>query len=205
MKLFSRKAGNQTININGQNVKFVNGIAEVEDSFGEEALKLGLPDLFEKGKEPAYHTPREVKMTSDFKVKEEFYQKEIARLKNANEALKKKVGTLEADIEEWKKLCADLQSNGGQEANKNEAPNIAQDITPEPNPENANEAPESEAGEKGEEPSTTEFDEEQVRKEMSTLKKDELIAFAVENSIDITVVESKTKAEIIDFLIEQMK
>ena len=42
MKLFNRKAGNKTINYNGKNVKFVNCVAEVEDDFGKEVLKLGI-------------------------------------------------------------------------------------------------------------------------------------------------------------------
>mgnify|MGYP001226728579 CR=1 FL=1 len=95
MKLFNRKAGNKTINYNGKNVKFVNCVAEVEDDFGKEVLKLGIPDLYEHGKQPVFETPKEVQMKSDFKDREEWYKKEIARLTNVNTANKKKIEELE--------------------------------------------------------------------------------------------------------------
>lgn len=91
MKLFNRKAGNKTINYNGKNVKFVNCVAEVEDDFGKEVLKLGIPDLYEHGKQPVFETPKEVQMKSDFKDREEWYKKEIARLTNVNTANKRRL------------------------------------------------------------------------------------------------------------------
>ena len=102
MKLFNRKAGNKTINYNGKNVKFVNCVAEVEDDFGKEVLKLGIPDLYEHGKQPVFETPKEVQMKSDFKDREEWYKKEIARLTNVNTANKKKIEELEQEVENWK-------------------------------------------------------------------------------------------------------
>ena len=102
MKLFDRKAGNKTINYNGKNVKFVNCVAEVEDNFGKEVLKLGIPDLYEHGKQPVFETPKEVQMKSDFKDREEWYKKEIARLTNINTANKKKIEELEQEVENWK-------------------------------------------------------------------------------------------------------
>ena len=102
MKLFNRKAGNKTINYNGKNVKFVNCVADVEDDFGKEVLKLGIPDLYEHGKQPVFETPKEVQMKSDFKDREEWYKKEIARLTNVNTANKKKIEELEQEVENWK-------------------------------------------------------------------------------------------------------
>ena len=79
-------------------------MATVDDAFGAEILKLGFPDLYEKGKEPAYQTPKEVALKSDFKDREAFYQKELARLTNVSEARAKKVKELEAEVKAWKAM-----------------------------------------------------------------------------------------------------
>lgn len=54
MELFYASVGSQTININGQRVKFNNCIAEVEEEFGAEVLKLGLPGLYEMVNNPPF-------------------------------------------------------------------------------------------------------------------------------------------------------
>ena len=73
MILYNRKAVNQTVMLNGKPVKFVGCKAEVSDEFGTEVLKLGIPDLYEDGKQPAFETPKEVRMKSEFKDREDFY------------------------------------------------------------------------------------------------------------------------------------
>lgn len=181
MKLFNRKAGNKTINYNGKNVKFVNCVAEVEDDFGKEVLKLGIPDLYEHGKQPVFETPKEVQMKSDFKDREEWYKKEIARLTNINTANKKKIEELEQEVENWKN-----EYNREHEARIQLAAGTvppAETVTPP--------APEEE--------------EAALRKELGVMKKDELIAFGQEGGIDMTAVAEKTKAEIIEFLVNASK
>lgn len=208
MKLFNRKAGNKVININGTNVKFVNCVAEVEDEFGKEALKLGLPNLYEHGKQPVFETSKEVQMKSDFNDREEWYKKEIARLTNINTSQKKKIEELEQEVVNWK----------GEYEKEHEARlKLAEGIIPAPEtvtppaPENPVEDPAATTG--GENPAegdggetlTPEQEEEALRKELSGMKKDELIAFGTESGFDMAAIAEKTKAEIIEFLVASSK
>lgn len=208
MKLFNRKAGNKTINYNGKNVKFVNCVAEVEDDFGKEVLKLGIPDLYEHGKQPVFETPKEVQMKSDFKDREEWYKKEIARLTNVNTANKKKIEELEQEVVNWK----------GEYEKEHEARlKLAEGIIPAPEtvtppaPENPVEDPAATTGDEnpaegdGGETLTPEQEEETLRKELSGMKKDELIAFGTESGFDMAAIAEKTKAEIIEFLVASSK
>lgn len=213
MKLFNRKAGNKVININGTNVKFVNCVAEVEDEFGKEALKLGLPNLYEHGKQPVFETPKEVQMKSDFNDREEWYKKEIARLTNINTSKKKKIEELEQEIVNWKG-----EYEKEHEARLKLAEGIVsapETVTP-PAPEAIVENPTEGTGEEtqgdadpevtgGEGTPTPEEEEATLRKELGVMKKDELIAFGQEGGIDMTAVAEKTKAEIIEFLVNASK
>lgn len=209
MKLFNRKAGSKVININGKNVKFVNCVAEVDDEFGKEALKLGLPNLYEHGKQPVFETPKEVQMKSDFNDREEWYKKELARLTNINTSQKKKIEELEQEIVNWKG-----EYEKEHEARLKLAEGMipaAETVTP-PEPENhaaeAVEATEDEnplVGDGGEASLTPEQEEEAFRKELSGMKKDELIAFGTDFGFDMTAVAEKTKAEIIEFLVASSK
>lgn len=208
MKLFNRKAGNKVININGTNVKFVNCVAEVEDEFGKEALKLGLPNLYEHGKQPVFETPKEVQMKSDFNDREEWYKKELARLTNINTSQKKKIEELEQEVVNWKG-----EYEKEHEARLKLAEGIipaAETVTP-PAPETpAAEAAATTGGENpaeggGGETLTPEQEEEALRKELSGMKKDELIAFGTESGFDMAAIAEKTKAEIIEFLVASSK
>ena len=209
MKLFNRKAGSKVININGKNVKFVNCVAEVDDEFGKEALKLGLPNLYEHGKQPVFETPKEVQMKSDFNDREEWYKKELARLTNINTSQKKKIEELEQEIVNWKG-----EYEKEHEARLKLAEGMipaAETVTP-PEPENhaaeAVETTEDEnplVGDGGEASLTPEQEEESFRKELSGMKKDELIAFGTDFGFDMTAVAEKTKAEIIEFLVASSK
>lgn len=208
MKLFNRKAGNKVININGTNVKFVNCVAEVEDEFGKEALKLGLPNLYEHGKQPVFETPKEVQMKSDFNDREEWYKKELARLTNINTSQKKKIEELEQEVVNWK----------GEYEKEHEARlKLAEGIIPAPEtvtppaPENpaadtaATTGDENPAEGDGGETLTPEQEEDALRKELSGMKKDELIAFGTESGFDMATIAEKTKAEIIEFLVNASK
>lgn len=207
MKLFYSKIGSRTININGENVKFVNCIAEVAEDFGAEALKLGLPGLYEDGKQPAFETPKEVQMMSDFKDKEDFYQGEIARLKGIVDAKDQKIKGLEVELQNWKDeynkehaafvKFVDDTSKGIIEAPKTYAPEQV--------PEKVEDAPVGpNSAEKPEEGVPT--DEGELRKELSEMKKEDLVSFAEkECGIDPAELKGFKKDAIIDRIIGSSK
>lgn len=203
MELFSRKAGNKRININGKLIQFKNGVATVEDDFGAEILKLGLPDLYEKGKEPAFQTPKEVQLKSDFKDKEEWYQKELARVTNVSEARQRKINELEAEVRVWKEeyqkehdLRIKEASNRSNQpepehVNSQQAKDGVEDQKPTENPVKDDEVP---------------SEEEQLRKELSSMTKKQLLEFGAEAEIDMEPVKSeKSVQKIIDFIVEKSK
>lgn len=196
MKLFMKNVGNATINISGVNVEFIGGIAEVEDDFGKEALNLGIPDLFEDGKQPTYEpTSREVKMQAGFEQQSEFMQEEIIRLKNIIQSQKEKILELEVEIGNWKfeyqkehTLRKQLLENGIAQSDTNtETDNVA----------DGTEAPTSEKGGDNE--------DDELRKELKSMKKSELISFGIESGLDMSEHEDKSKGEIIEFLINANK
>lgn len=198
MDLFSRKAGNRTINFNGKAVKFVNCVATVEDAFGAEVLKLGFPDLYEKGKEPVYQTPKEVALKSDFKDREAFYQKELARLTNVSEARAKEVKELKAEVQAWK-----------DEYEKEHAlrlKGIEEPVAPAPVP--TTEAPAEQAPidpvetfEGGAEESA---EIAELRKELKGLtKKADLVKFGEDAGIDMTAMKEAKMADIIEYIIAE--
>ena len=83
-------------------------------------------------------------------------------------------------------------------------------VTP-PAPENPVEDPAATTGDEnpaegdGGETLTPEQEEEALRKELSGMKKDELIAFGTESGFDMAAIAEKTKAEIIEFLVASSK
>lgn len=193
MKLISRKTGTKVVNINGQKVNFVNGIAEVEDEFGVEILKLGLPDMYEFGKQPAYETPKEVQMKSEFKDKEEWYLKELGRLKNISDSRAERIKELEAEVNNWK---AEYQKEHDLNVKLVSAQQPQQEVAPTQEEETK---PSTDA-----ETSSENLDVE-LRAELAKMKKDELIQFGVDNGFDMAAIQEKTKAEIIEFLVESSK
>lgn len=203
MELFSRKAGNKRININGKLIQFKNGVATVEDDFGAEVLKLGFPDLYEKGKEPAFQTPKEVQLKSDFKDKEEWYQKELARVTNVSEARQRKINELEAEVRVWKE-----EYQKEHDLRIKDASNRSNQ--PEPEPVNSQQAKDgvddqkpTENPVKDDEPTS---EEEQLRKELSSMTKKQLLEFGVETEIDMEPMKSeKSVQKIIDFIVEKSK
>ena len=198
MKLFNKKAGNRTVNYSGHNVKFNSCIAEVGDELGKEILELGIADLYEYGKQPVFETPKEIQMKSDFADKEEWYKKELARLTNINTTQKKKIEELEQEIVNWKN-----------EYTKEHEARLALvesfNSKPEASVTEAKEEPAKEAKEEESEVLTKEQELETLKKELSLMKKDELISFGTENGIEMNSVSDKTKAEIIEFLVNATK
>lgn len=193
MKLISRKTGTKVVNINGQKVNFVNGIAEVEDEFGVEILKLGLPDMYEFGKQPAYETPKEVQMKSEFKDKEEWYLKELGRLKNISDSRAERIKELEAEVKNWK---AEYQKEHDLNVKLVSAQQPQQEVAP---------IQEEEAKPSTDAETSSENLDVELRAELAKMKKDELIQFGVDNGFDMAAIQEKTKAEIIEFLVESSK
>lgn len=196
MKLYSRKTGTKVVNINGQKVQFVNGVAEVEDDFGVEVLKLGLPEMYEYGKQPAFVTPKEVQMKSDFKDREDWYKRELERITNVKEAREAEVKKLKTEVEMWKQeyqkehdLRVALASGTAPEAKAEAIPSVQEEKSLE-NPK--------------EETTATQEDSD-LKAELEKMKKDELIKFGEESGFDMSEIKNQTKAEIVEFLLNSSK
>lgn len=196
MKLYSRKTRTKVVNINGQKVQFVNGVAEVEDDFGAEVLKLGLPEMYEYGKQPAFVTPKEVQMKSDFKDREDWYKRELERITNVKEAREAEVKKLKTEVEMWKQeyqkehdLRVALASGTAPEAKAEAIPSVQEEKSLE-NPK--------------EETTATQEDSD-LRIELEKMKKDELIKFGEESGFDMSEIKNQTKAEIVEFLLNSSK
>lgn len=196
MKLYSRKTGTKVVNINGQKVQFVNGVAEVEDDFGAEVLKLGLPEMYEYGKQPAFVTPKEVQMKSDFKDREDWYKRELERITNVKEAREAEVKKLKTEVEMWKQeyqkehdLRVALASGTAPEAKAEAIPSVQEEKSLE-NPK--------------EETTATQEDSD-LKAELEEMKKDELIKFGEESGFDMSEIKNQTKAEIVKFLLNSSK
>ena len=196
MKLYSRKTGTKVVNINGQKVQFVNGVAEVEDDFGAEVLKLGLPEMYEYGKQPAFVTPKEVQMKSDFKDREDWYKRELERITNVKEAREAEVKKLKTEVEMWKQeyqkehdLRVALASGTAPEAKAEAIPSVQEEKSLE-NPK--------------EETTATQEDSD-LRIELEKMNKDELIKFGEERGFDMSEIKNQTKAEIVEFLLNSSK
>ena len=196
MKLYSRKTGTKVVNINGQKVQFVNGVAEVEDDFGAEVLKLGLPEMYEYGKQPAFVTPKEVQMKSDFKDREDWYKRELERITNVKEAREAEVKKLKTEVEMWKQeyqkehdLRVALASGTAPEAKAEAIPSVQEEKSLE-NPK--------------EETTATQEDSD-LKAELEKMKKEELIKFGEESGFDMSEIKNQTKAEIVEFLLNSSK
>ena len=204
MILYNRKAVNQTVMLNGQPVKFVACKAVVADDFGQEVLKLGIPDIYEDGKQPAFETPKEVRMKSEFKDREDFYLREIQKYKNMVESYKVQLKTAQADASLWKaeyekehNLRIQLIEDGKAAA---EAAAEAQAEEPANDPKpTENEVHEAPSGAEA----TVESEVEDLRKDLSAMKKDELIAFGQESGLDMSSVEGLTKKEIVEYILSE--
>ena len=197
MILYNRKAVNQTVMLNGKPVKFVACKAEVSDEFGIEVLKLGIPDIYEDGKQPAFETPREVRIKSEFQDKELFYQREIAKYKNMVESYKSQLKTAQADAALWRaeyekehnlriQLIEDAQN----------VSEVAAEAAASSAPSDSDIAESKEENGIGQEV-------EALRKDLFAMKKDELIAFGKESGLDMSSVEGLTKKEIVDYILSE--
>lgn len=196
MKLFDKKIGNQTVNFNGRKVTFVNSVAEVDDAFGAEILKMGFADLYELGKQPVYETPKEIQMKTDFSEKEEWYKGECSRLRNIADSRKKQVEDLEAEVKLWK-----------EEYEKEKAARLAlvENLSRATEPEQPKNDEQGNEEEVVGEAAPEETSDEALREELASLKKDELLVFAKDNGLETDGLEKRTKADIIEFIVESTK
>lgn len=206
MKLFDKKIGNQTVNFNGRKVTFVNSVAEVDDAFGAEILKMGFADLYELGKQPVYETPKEIQMKTDFSEKEEWYKGECSRLRNIADSRKKQVEDLELEVKLWKEEYEKekaarlaLVENLSREAEP--APEVPEETESE-QPKNDEQGNEEEVAE---EAAPEETSDEALCEELASLKKDELLTFAKDNGLETDGLDKRTKADIIEFIVESTK
>lgn len=206
MKLFDKKIGNQTVNFNGRKVTFVNSVAEVDDSFGAEILKMGFADLYELGKQPVYETPKEIQMKTDFSEKEEWYKGECARLRNIADSRKKQVEDLESEVKLWKEEYEkEKAARLALVENLSRATESASEVPDETEPEQPKNDEQGGEEEVADEAVPEETSDEALREELDSLKKDELLVFAKDNGLEIDGLEKKTKADIIEFIVESTK
>lgn len=185
MKLFYAKIGTQTVNINGKRVKFEDCIAEVEEEFGKDVLQLGLPGMYEDGKQPVFQTPIEVQLQASAADREEFLKKECARLTNIKTALEKQLKEARAEVEVWK--------NEYQKEHDMRVKQIGSDGTATNTPAIV------------EDPKKELTEEEKLRAELELMTKEQIKTFANEAEIDMASVANSTKKEMINFIIEQTK
>lgn len=216
MKLFDKKIGNQIVNFNGKKVAFVNSVAEVDDAFGAEILKMGFPDIYEFGKQPVYETPKEIQMKTDFFEKEEWYKGECSRLRNIADSRKKQVEDLEAEVKLWKEeyekekaarlaLVENLSKEDKSTSEAFEEVGSTHETSDEVElNQSENDEQGSEEEVKGENVSG-ETSDEALREELASLKKDELLAFAKDNGLEVDGLDKRTKAEIIEYIVESVE
>lgn len=216
MKLFDKKIGNQIVNFNGKKVAFVNSVAEVDDAFGAEILKMGFPDIYEFGKQPVYETPKEIQMKTDFSEKEEWYKGECSRLRNIADSRKKQVEDLEAEVKLWKEeyekekaaRLAFVENLSKEDKSTSEA---FEEVGSTHETSDEVELNQSENDEQGSEEEVKgenvsgETSDEALREELASLKKDELLAFAKDNGLEVDGLDKRTKAEIIEYIVESVE
>lgn len=216
MKLFDKKIGNQIVNFNGKKVAFVNSVAEVDDAFGAEILKMGFPDIYEFGKQPVYETPKEIQMKTDFSEKEEWYKGECSRLRNIADSRKKQVEDLEAEVKLWKEeyekekaaRLALVENLSKEDKSTSEA---FEEVGSTHETSDGVELNQSENDEQGSEEEVKgenvsgETSDEALREELASLKKDELLAFAKDNGLEVDGLDKRTKAEIIEYIVESVE
>lgn len=216
MKLFDKKIGNQIVNFNGKRVAFVNSVAEVDDAFGAEILKMGFPDIYEFGKQPVYETPKEIQMKTDFSEKEEWYKGECSRLRNIADSRKKQVEDLEAEVKLWKEeyekeraarlvLVENLSKEDKLTPETLEEVESTHETSEEVELKQSENDEQSSEEEVKSENVSGETSDEALHEELASLKKDELLAFAKDNGLEVDGLDKRTKAEIIEYIVESVE
>lgn len=182
MKLESNKYNGRTISIFGEEITFKAGVAEVSDELGERILASNFPNIYAEGKTPVAKSKNEMLLEGELTAREQIAKEEINRLKSINLTAEKKIVALQQEITSWKEIVEKMKVYTD--------PSTLKDIM------NGN--VEDKPAENGE-PTP-----EEIRKELSGKKKDELVAMAKELEFtDEQLMEDgklKTKDAIIELL-----
>lgn len=191
MKIESQVYRNQTIRIFDEDIKFVNGIADVTDELGEKAISSGLP-IYIEGGVPLNKTKSELMLENELSKRVAGYKAETGFLKNEIMGLNLKIQKLNEELVLWKGICEKLK--------KHIDPTLLGEIL--------NKSAEVEKEESDTKPGKTEADTEtednEILKRLKEKKKDELIDMAKQLGIseDQLMVDGKfrTKDDIIELL-----
>ena len=184
VRIESKVYSNQKFMFGNELVKFTGRKAEVSKETWEAMQASKYPGVFLEGKMPATNTKLEIELTDDIKRYKQEMEAEVSRLKNIIEAQSIEIGKAKKEALDWRNLCAELQKGAKMPEIKDEK---------------------SDNGKEDENPTLAEGEtsaEDELRKELKTMKVDELKTIALETEgIKPSDIEGKKKDEIIDLLV----
>nr|UWH96422.1 MAG: recombination endonuclease VII [Bacteriophage sp.] len=184
VRIESKVYSNQKFMFGNELVKFTGRKAEVSKETWEAMQASKYPGVFLEGKMPATNTKLEIELTDDIKRYKQEMEAEVSRLKNIIEAQGIEIGKAKKEALDWRNLCAELQKGAKMPEIKDEK---------------------SDNGKEDENPTLAEGEtsaEDELRKELKTMKVDELKTIALETEgIEPSDIEGKKKDEIIDLLV----
>lgn len=184
VRIESKVYSNQKFMFGNELVKFTGRKAEVSKETWEAIQASKYPGVFLEGKMPATNTKLEIELTDDIKRYKQEMEAEVSRLKNIIEAQSIEIGKAKKEALDWRNLCAELQKGAKMPEIKDEK---------------------SDNGKEDENPTLAKGEtsaEDELRKELKTMKVDELKTIALETEgIEPSDIEGKKKDEIIDLLV----
>lgn len=184
VRIESKVYSNQKFMFGNELVKFTGRKAEVSKETWEAMQASKYPGVFLEGKMPATNTKLEIKLTDNIKRYKQEMEAEVSRLKNIIEAQSIEIGKAKKEALDWRNLCAELQKGAKMPEIKDEK---------------------SDNGKEDENPTLAKGEtsaEDELRKELKTMKVDELKTIALETEgIEPSDIEGKKKDEIIDLLV----
>lgn len=184
VRIESKVYSNQKFMFGNELVKFTGRKAEVSKETWEAMQASKYPGVFLEGKMPATNTKLEIELTDDIKRYKQEMEAEVSRLKNIIEAQSIEIGKAKKEALDWRNLCAELQKGAKMPEIKDEK---------------------SDNGKEDENPTLAEGEtsaEDELRKELKTMKVDELKTIALETEgIEPSDIEGKKKDEIINLLV----
>lgn len=184
VRIESKVYSNQKFMFGNELVKFTGRKAEVSKETWEAMQASKYPGVFLEGKMPATNTKLEIELTDDIKRYKQEMEAEVSRLKNIIEAQSIEIGKVKKEALDWRNLCAELQKGAKMPEIKDEK---------------------SDNGKEDENPTLAKGEtsaEDELRKELKTMKVDELKTIALETEgIEPSDIEGKKKDEIIDLLV----
>lgn len=184
VRIESKVYSNQKFMFGNELVKFTGRKAEVSKETWEAMQASKYPGVFLEGKMPATNTKLEIELTDDIKRYKQEMEAEVSRLKNIIEAQSIEIGKAKKEALDWRNLCAELQKGAKMPEIKDEKSDN----------EKEDENPTLAEGETSA--------EDELRKELKTMKVDELKTIALETEgIEPSDIEGKKKDEIIDLLV----